>query len=113
MTPPGVVVERSPCRVLAIDGAIRSVHPLEGERVVIGRLPDCGVRVTVAGVSRQHTVLTRDGAGWRFRDLDSCYMTELNGRGVDEAALVHADVLSPGGDQLKQPVALVYLERDD
>jgi len=42
-----------------------------GERLRLGRGPDCGLRLEHPSVSRAHAELAHDGAAWHLRDLDS------------------------------------------
>ena len=48
---------------------VRWIEP--GDRLRIGRAPDCGVRLDHPSVSRAHAELGYDGSAWRLLDLDS------------------------------------------
>ena len=53
--------------------------PLEGERTVLGRHPDCDVVLDVGAVSRQHAQIVRDGDDYYAEDLKSRNGTFVNG----------------------------------
>jgi hypothetical protein len=69
-----------------------------GERLVlsdavtrVGRLPDCGVQLVDASVSRHHAELRARGEGWVVADLGSTNGTRVNGVRVDERELRDGD----------------------
>ncbi|MEX0676741.1 MAG: SpoIIE family protein phosphatase [Pirellulales bacterium] len=55
-------------------------HPLEGDRAVLGRHPDCDVVLDAASVSRQHAQIVRDSGRYFVEDLHSRNGTFVNGR---------------------------------
>lgn len=69
---------------------------LEGDRVTIGRLADCAIRLTDANASREHAAFIREDAGWAIRDLDSTNGTLLNGEPVTQASLHDGDIVEVG-----------------
>jgi pSer/pThr/pTyr-binding forkhead associated (FHA) protein len=69
-----------------------------GERVVladtvtrVGRLPDCGVQLGDASVSRHHAEVRSRGDGFVVVDLGSTNGTRVNGVRVDERELRDGD----------------------
>ncbi len=58
-----------------------------GQTALIGRAPDCDLRLDHPSVSRRHAELRHDGDGWRLRDLDSKNGSFLDGGRIVEAAL--------------------------
>lgn len=78
--------------LLPVDGG--APIPLVGERVVLGRDPDCDVCVASTQVSSRHCELRRAGATWQVVDLDSKNGTQVNGGDVSEQVLRHGDRLS-------------------
>jgi pSer/pThr/pTyr-binding forkhead associated (FHA) protein len=58
------------------------------ERAVIGRDPDCDVRLASRSVSRRHASVEKTPNGWIVRDLGSANGTRVNGARVTEAPLV-------------------------
>lgn len=73
---------------------------LAGERVSVGRLASCDVRLADANVSREHAVFVREGAGWAIEDLGSTNGTYLNGERVAAERLRDGDVISIGASEL-------------
>jgi hypothetical protein len=61
---------------------------------VVGRGPDCAVRLSDACVSNQHAELVWERDSWILRDLDSTNGTWLNGKLIEQARYEHR--LSPG-----------------
>jgi pSer/pThr/pTyr-binding forkhead associated (FHA) protein len=58
------------------------------ERAVIGRDPDCDIRLSSRSVSRRHALVEKTPNGWIVRDLGSANGTRVNGARVTEAPLV-------------------------
>lgn len=73
---------------------------LDGERVCVGRLASCGIKLADANVSREHAAFVREGAGWAIEDLDSTNGTYLNGERVTFERLRDGDVISVGASEL-------------
>ncbi len=65
--------------------------PLRGRTLLIGRAPECDLRLEDAYVSRHHCLLERAGGEWQLRDLGS-----RNGTWVGERRLERPLVLTPG-----------------
>ena len=72
------------------------ILPETGETIV-GRGPDCGVRVEDDRVSRRHAVLASGPAGWTVTDLGSKNGTLVDGVPVDTVRLAERSWLSFGG----------------
>src|SRR4051812_14625025 len=61
---------------------------LTGQQVIIGRAPECGLRLEGGTVSRQHAEVFRDPFGrWWVRDLGSRNGVKVNGERVTERVL--------------------------
>jgi hypothetical protein len=73
---------------------------LGGERVTVGRLSSCGIKIADANVSREHAAFVREGAGWAIEDLDSTNGTYLNGERVTFERLRNGDVVAVGASEL-------------
>ncbi len=67
------------------------VFPLSGRTFLIGRAPECDLRLVDAFVSRHHCLLERTGDEWSVRDLGS-----RNGTWVDERPIAGPAELTPG-----------------
>ncbi|MGK7297172.1 MAG: EAL domain-containing protein [Candidatus Wenzhouxiangella sp. M2_3B_020] len=76
---------------------------------VIGRQPDCCVRVNTARISRHHAEIDQDGSGrLRIRDLGSTNGTFVNGDRIGEpTALMHGDVVHVGDQEFRLVVVSV------
>lgn len=73
---------------------------LGGERVTVGRLASCDIKLADANVSREHAAFVREGAGWAIEDLGSTNGTYLNGEPVTYERLRDGDVVSVGASEL-------------
>jgi serine phosphatase RsbU (regulator of sigma subunit) len=60
------------------------LFPLDGERFVLGRHPDCDIVLDVGAVSRQHAQITQENGGYFVEDLHSRNGTIVNGRAIEE-----------------------------
>jgi hypothetical protein len=79
---------------LTVGGA---VHPVESQRVVLGRSRDCDLHVADANVSRRHCEVVQEGATtWVVVDLGSTNGTELNGQRITRAELAVGDRITLG-----------------
>jgi Protein of unknown function (DUF3662)/FHA domain len=70
------------------------------EPLVIGRLPECGVVLQDANVSRRHAELRRNGESVVVTDLGSTNGTRVNGAPVREQVLSSGDEVSVGSTRL-------------
>jgi pSer/pThr/pTyr-binding forkhead associated (FHA) protein len=70
------------------------------EPLVIGRLPECGVVLQDANVSRRHAELRRHGEEVVVTDLGSTNGTRVNGAPVREQVLSSGDEVSVGSTRL-------------
>jgi FHA domain-containing protein/zinc ribbon protein len=78
---------------------------LDGERVLVGRSPDCEIFLDDVTVSRKHAVLTQQGNAWMIEDLGSLNGTFVNRRRVESGTLEDGDELQIG------KYRLTYLNR--
>lgn len=73
---------------------------------VLGRLPDCGVRLSSLSVSRRHAELRPTPHGHRLSDTGSLGGTYVNGRPIES-------VLLRDGDELVVGVVRLVFHADD
>jgi hypothetical protein len=73
---------------------------LRGDKMVIGRLQECELRLADANVSRRHAELFALDGEWYLQDLDSTNGTALNGEPVTRARLRDGDVIEIGVTRL-------------
>lgn len=74
---------------------------LEEDPIVIGRLPECGVVVEDANVSRRHAEVRRDGPDVIVSDLGSTNGTRVNGAQVRTRRLNDGDEITVGRTSLR------------
>ncbi|MBE0477183.1 MAG: DUF3662 domain-containing protein [Coriobacteriia bacterium] len=73
---------------------------LRSERVVVGRLGECGICLADANASRKHAAFVRDGEGWAIEDLGSTNGTFVNGVRSPRSRLRDGDVIQIGVTKL-------------
>lgn len=72
--------------------------PLDKERTVIGRAPDCDIMLDGRLISRQHAVITRAGQAYTLADLGSRNGTAVNSQTISEPWPLHdGDSIELGG----------------
>jgi hypothetical protein len=88
-------VESLELSVLAPDGTRLAHFYLERPMYVVGRAPECDVRIQEPNVSRRHCLIVRRGGRYRVEELGSTYGTTLNGRKLpaEGVALRRGDVI--------------------
>lgn len=82
--------------VRAGGGLAGEVFPSGGERMTIGRSPDCDVFLDDVTVSRRHAVLIHDGPRFVLQDQGSLNGTFLNRRRIESAELADGDEVQIG-----------------
>jgi hypothetical protein len=75
-------------------------HPLEKNRIVIGRSKDCDIEISDQNVSRRHAEIRQEGAAHWVVDLGSTNGTEVNGRRLKRAKLRPGDTITVGSSEL-------------
>ncbi len=73
---------------------------LSGDRVVVGRSPSAGIRLSDANVSREHAAFEEDDGQWVIVDLGSTNGTFVNGEPVERSRLRDGDVITMGVSEL-------------
>ena len=89
-------VERPALVVRSGGGRTGETFPLEGERTLIGRSPDCEIFLDDVTVSRKHAVLHRRDDAFVIEDLGSLNGTYVNRERIDEVALQTGDEVQIG-----------------
>jgi pSer/pThr/pTyr-binding forkhead associated (FHA) protein len=83
-------------RIRITDGESSRQLELDGNRLVIGRSPDCDVEIESNEVSREHAELSRGRAGWVVADLESRNGTFVNSERIERCAVIAGDVVRLG-----------------
>ena len=74
-----------------------TTYPLLDKKMIIGRAPDCELRVDIEGpASRYHAEIYQAGGAWRVKDLGSLNGTKVNKERVEDAELKPGDRISVG-----------------
>ena len=95
-TPEELGVEREVV-TLTVDG---TQHPIDKQRVVIGRSKDCDIRLNDPNASRRHAELRQEGTAYWLIDLESTNGSSVNGRPQQRARLQHDDRITIGSTEL-------------
>ena len=77
-------------------GRSGETFPLEGDRITVGRSPDCDIFLDDVTVSRKHASIDRSGVGFTIADEGSLNGTFVNKRRVESAELADGDELQIG-----------------
>lgn len=91
-------------RIRAVDNTVD--YPLEDFNL-IGRSQDATIRLSDAGISRQHATIRREGRHWWITDLGSA-----NGSYVNDVAITAARALR-SGDRVQLGTLVLMFDQDD
>ena len=83
-------------RLVPLSPGLTPPIPLQRPVVLIGRHPECDVRIDLPKVSRRHCCIALAYDRVIVRDLGSFNGLRVNGRVVDEAVLKHGDEVAIG-----------------
>jgi hypothetical protein len=93
----GEVTARGPALVIrAGGGRVGESFAIAGERMSIGRRPDCEVFLDDITVSRDHALLIRRGDAWHLDDCGSLNGTYVNRERIESHRLDEGDELQIG-----------------
>jgi pSer/pThr/pTyr-binding forkhead associated (FHA) protein len=93
----GEVTANGPALVIrAGGGRVGESFALDGERMGIGRRPDCEVFLDDITVSRDHALLIRRGEHWHLDDCGSLNGTYVNRSRIDSHRLEEGDEVQVG-----------------
>jgi pSer/pThr/pTyr-binding forkhead associated (FHA) protein len=82
--------------VLVTQDLTQRVVSISRPRIVIGRHPDCYIRIPTSEVSRQHCEVVNENDELKIRDLGSSNGTYVNRKKVSETTLKAGDLISVG-----------------
>jgi pSer/pThr/pTyr-binding forkhead associated (FHA) protein len=93
----GEVVARGPALVIrAGGGRVGESFAIEGERMSIGRRPECEVFLDDVTVSRDHALLIRRAESWYLDDCGSLNGTYVNRSRIESHRLEEGDEVQIG-----------------
>src|SRR4051794_3805724 len=87
--------------VLSLNGAVQGEHPLNKERIHIGRKPDNDVQIDNLAVSGKHALVITILDDSFLEDLGSTNGTYVNGKLIKKHALKDGDIVGIGKHELK------------
>jgi hypothetical protein len=94
---PGEVAAHGPALVIrAGGGRAGESFAVEGERMTIGRRPDCDVFLDDVTVSRDHALLVERGDSWYLDDCGSLNGTYVNRSRIESQRLQEGDEVQIG-----------------
>jgi pSer/pThr/pTyr-binding forkhead associated (FHA) protein len=112
--------------VMFREGGERRSFSIVREMTVVGRRPDCDLRIPLSEVSRKHCRIIKDGDTVTLEDLGSSNGTLHNGKRIVESLLAPGDTIqvgpvafvvqingAPADDQIQPPVIVAEAESDD
>jgi diguanylate cyclase (GGDEF)-like protein len=102
----GEPTQRRACLILYSGNDLGRRYALDGERMLIGRAPDCEVHIDSPGLSRRHAELQVEGDTVLLRDLGSA-----NGTRVNDARVELPTMLKDGDLIRLGKVVLRYYDR--
>ena len=69
---------------------------LEGEKILIGRAPECDIQLPVKNISRKHACVRLKNEEYLIEDLDSTNGIYINGVKIAKCTLRHRDQIEIG-----------------
>jgi type II secretory pathway predicted ATPase ExeA len=83
-----------------VDDDIGTEYPVTDAMCVIGRAPNCSIRIKHPALSRYHALIKNVGDEWTVADMKSTNGVYLNGRRIRNAMLSHNDLIGVGEQTL-------------
>lgn len=84
-------------KLVLLQGGQATPIDLDGDRMILGRHPDCDIQLQSNMVSRQHAQVVRDGDDFVLSDLNSGNGSFVNGKRIEEPTrLKHSDRIKLG-----------------
>ncbi|REJ89282.1 MAG: FHA domain-containing protein [Planctomycetota bacterium] len=94
-------------RLVMLQGGEATPYELDGEEVVLGRLPECDIQLQSNMVSRKHARVVRSANSFVLEDLGSGNGSFVNGKRISEPVTLQHD------DRIKLGPVLLRFETDD
>ncbi len=85
-----------PARLVPLTNSPGPMIPIQRPVLLVGRHPECDVRIDLPKISRRHCCLALAYDRVVIRDLGSSHGVRVNGRVIDESRLVHGDEVAIG-----------------
>lgn len=87
--------------IISVDGKVVGEHPLDKERVSLGRVPENDIHLDDKAVSSRHAVILTILNDSFIQDLGSTNGTYVNGKAIKKHALANGDVITVGRHEIK------------
>ncbi len=101
-------------QLVIVEGPDRGkVYPIDGDRMTIGREPDCGIALGDRAVSRHHCELRYEGDRWVAADLGSRNQTFLNNDPIDLSPISDGDLIGVGDTELRFELSAEEVSEED
>jgi pSer/pThr/pTyr-binding forkhead associated (FHA) protein len=93
----GISVKQRACLEILGSGKENKVIELGEEELIIGRIPECGICLSIENVSRRHARVIFRNEEYFVEDLGSTNGTYVNGIKIVKCVLRNSDQLNIGG----------------
>jgi pSer/pThr/pTyr-binding forkhead associated (FHA) protein len=93
----GISVKQRACLEILGSGKDNKVIELGQEEIIIGRIPECGICLSIENVSRQHARVIFRNEEYFVEDLGSTNGTYVNGIKIVKCVLQNSDQINIGG----------------
>jgi len=93
----GITVKQRACLEIINFGKENKIIELGEDEVIIGRIPECGICLSIENVSRQHARVIFRNEEYFVEDLGSTNGTYVNGIKIVKCVLRNSDQINIGG----------------
>jgi hypothetical protein len=93
------IKELAELQKMSVEEAAQKAYVLGCESCVVGRSPDCDVKLRYSPISSEHVKIYKNGTAWFIEDMNSATGTKVNARavGAGRRRLKDGDIIGLGG----------------